>query len=115
MANNESGVLQDIAEIGKLTKKYQANFHSDLVQGLGRISINIKVLGLDFATISGHKTGGGQGGGALISSSNFQVTPMIIGGGQEKSVRSGTESVLAIAGFGLASALRTDNISENYI
>ncbi|ACR47596.1 NifS protein [Rickettsia peacockii str. Rustic] len=115
MANNESGVLQDIAEIGKITKKYEAKFHSDLVQGFGRIPINIKALGLDFATISGHKIGGGQGGAALISSSNFQVTPMIIGGGQEKSVRSGTENVLAIAGFGLASALRTDNISENYI
>ncbi|QQV75263.1 Cysteine desulfurase IscS [Rickettsia tillamookensis] len=115
MANNESGVLQDIAEIGKITKKYDARFHSDLVQGFGRIPINIKELGLNFVTISGHKIGGGQGGAALISNSNFQVTPIIIGGGQEKSVRSGTENVLAIAGFGLVAELITKDISEKYI
>ena len=115
MANNESGVIQDIAGIGKITKKYDARFHSDLVQGFGKIPINIKLLGLDFATISGHKIGGGQGGAALISSSNFQLIPIIIGGGQEKLVRSGTENVLAIAGFGLASELRRENISENYV
>ena len=115
MANNESGVLQDITKISEITKKYDARFHSDLVQSFGRIPINIKELGLDFVTISGHKIGGGQGGAALISNSNFQVTPMIIGGGQEKSVRSGTENVLAIAGLGLAAELTTKDISEKYI
>lgn len=115
MANNESGVLQDITKISEIAKKYDAKFHSDLVQSFGRISINIKELRLDFATISGHKIGGGQGGAALISNSNFQVTPMIIGGGQEKGIRSGTENVLAIAGFGLAAELMRKNIIENYI
>ncbi|AAY61697.1 cysteine desulfurase family protein [Rickettsia felis] len=115
MANNESGVLQDITKISEIAKKYDAKFHSDLVQGFGRIHINIKELGLDFATISGHKIGGGQGGAALISTSRFQLTPIIIGGGQEKSVRSGTENVLAIAGLGFAAELRRESISENYI
>ncbi|WCR57355.1 cysteine desulfurase family protein [Rickettsia asembonensis] len=115
MANNESGVLQDITKISEIAKKYDAKFHSDLVQSFGRISINIKELGLDFVTISGHKIGGGQGGAALISNSNFQVTPMIIGGGQEKGIRSGTENVLAIVGFGLAAELMRKNIIENYI
>jgi len=115
MANNESGVLQDIAKIGKITKKYDARFHSDLVQGFSRISINIKELGLDFATISGHKIGAGQGSSVLISNSNFQVTPIIIGGGQEKGIRSGTENVLAIAGLGLAAELMTKDIAEKYI
>ncbi|AFB21013.1 cysteine desulfurase family protein [Rickettsia canadensis] len=115
MANNESGVIQDIAEISKITKKYEAKFHSDLIQSLGRIPINIKDLGLDFATISGHKIGAGQGSSTLISNSNFQVTPMIIGGGQEKGIRSGTENVLAIAGLGLAAELITKDISEKYI
>ncbi|WP_040255836.1 cysteine desulfurase family protein [Rickettsia hoogstraalii] len=115
MANNESGVLQDITKISEIAKKYDAKFHSDLVQSFGRVSINIKELGLDFATISGHKIGGGQGGAALISNSNFQVTPMIIGGGQEKGIRSGTENVLAIAGLGLAAELITKDISEKYI
>ncbi|KIJ88867.1 cysteine desulfurase family protein [Rickettsia asembonensis] len=115
MANNESGVLQDITKISEIAKKYDAKFHSDLVQSFCRISINIKELGLDFVTISGHKIGGGQGGAALISNSNFQVTPMIIGGGQEKGIRSGTENVLAIVGFGLAAELMRKNIIENYI
>ncbi|MCZ6902439.1 MAG: cysteine desulfurase family protein [Rickettsia endosymbiont of Ixodes persulcatus] len=115
IANNESGVIQDIAEISKITKKYEAKFHSDLIQSLGKIPINIKELGLDFATISGHKIGAGQGSSALISNSNFHVTPMIIGGGQEKGVRSGTENVLAIAGLGLAAELVTKDISEKYI
>ncbi|ADE30017.1 cysteine desulfurase family protein [Rickettsia prowazekii] len=115
IANNENGVLQDIAAISKITKKYNAKFHSDLVQSFGKISLNIKELGLDFATISGHKIGGGHGCGALISNSNFQLIPIIIGGGQEKSVRSGTENVLAIAGFGLAAEFRRKDISKNYI
>jgi len=115
MANNESGVLQNIFKISEITKKYNAKFHSDLVQAFGKIITYIKDLGLDFATISGHKIGGGQGGAALISNANFPLTPMIIGGGQEKSVRSGTENVLAIAGFGLAAELVIKNIIENYI
>ncbi|MGX6960675.1 MAG: cysteine desulfurase family protein [Rickettsia endosymbiont of Pentastiridius leporinus] len=115
MANNESGVLQDITKISEIAKKYDAKFHSDLVQGFGKIPINIKELGLDFVTISGHKIGGGQGGAALISRYNFSLVPIIIGGGQEKNLRSGTENVLAIAGFGLAAELITKNISEKYI
>lgn len=115
MANNESGVIQDIAKISETAKKYDAKFHSDLVQAFCRISTNIKDLGLDFATISGHKIGGGQGGGALISISTFPLTPIIIGGGQEKGVRSGTENVLAIAGFGLAVDLMRKDIADRYI
>ncbi|HJD55903.1 MAG TPA: cysteine desulfurase [Rickettsia endosymbiont of Pyrocoelia pectoralis] len=115
IANNESGVLQNITKVSKIAKKYNAKFHSDLVQSFGKIPTHIKDLGLDFATISGHKIGGGQGGAALISNSNFQLAPIIIGGGQEKSVRSGTENVLAIAGFGLAAELMRKNILENYV
>lgn len=115
MANNESGVLQDLAEISKIAKKYDTKFHSDLVQSFGKIPTHIKELGLDFATISGHKIGGGQGGAALISTSCFPLTPIIIGGGQEKFVRSGTENVLAITGFGLAAELMKKNIAEHYV
>ncbi len=115
MANNESGVLQDLAKISEIAKKYEAKFHSDLVQSFGKIPTNIKELGLDFAIISGHKIGGGLGGAALISTSRFPLTSIIIGGGQEKSVRSGTENVLAIAGFGLAAELMKKNITENYV
>lgn len=80
MASNESGVLQDLAKISEIAKKYDARFHSDLVQSFGKIPTNIKELGLDFATISGHKIGGGLGGAALISTSRFPLTPIIIGG-----------------------------------
>lgn len=111
MANNESGVIQDITVISEIAKKYNAKFHSDLVQSFGKIPVNIKELGLDFATISGHKIGAGQGAAALISNYNFPLVPIIIGGGQEKNLRSGTENVLAIAGLGLAAELVTKDIS----
>ncbi|MFY9590115.1 cysteine desulfurase family protein [Rickettsia endosymbiont of Halotydeus destructor] len=112
LANNETGVIQDIAAISKITKKYGAALHSDCVQGLGRIPINIKSLGLDFCTISGHKIGAGFGSSALIASSKNSLTPLTIGGGQEKNMRSGTENVLAIACFGLAAEIVTTEIAD---
>ncbi|WP_342269994.1 cysteine desulfurase family protein [Rickettsia endosymbiont of Orchestes rusci] len=114
LANNETGVIQDIAAIAVIVKKYGAVFHSDCVQGFGRIPINIKSLGLDFCTISGHKIGAGQGSSALIASSKNILTPITIGGGQEKNIRSGTENVLAIACFSLASEIVTDEIEDRY-
>jgi cysteine desulfurase len=105
MANNETGVIQPIKEIVKIAKEFGAQVHSDCVQSFGKIELNIVDLGIDFVTISAHKIGGLQGAAALIAKSEFALKPMIVGGGQEKKMRSGTENVLAIAGFGLASEL----------
>ena len=105
-ANNETGIIQPIEEIIKITRKYQVPFHTDAVQAVGRININFLKLGIDMMTISSHKIGGPTGAGALISASKKNVLkPILFGGDQEDSLRSGTEPLLAIAGFGQAAEL----------
>ena len=104
-ANNETGVIQDIKEIAKIAHEYGALIHSDCVQAVGKISVDLLNLDIDFATISAHKIGGPIGSGALISKAKIQLVPQIIGGGQEKGLRSGTENIAAIAGFGAAAEL----------
>lgn len=102
LANNETGVIQPIAEIARLAKAKGALVHCDAVQAVGRIAIDIKKLGIDYLTISAHKIGGPQGAGALILGDDLPVESLILGGGQERNRRGGTENVAAIAGFGAA-------------
>ncbi|KJV57284.1 aminotransferase class-V family protein [Orientia chuto str. Dubai] len=102
LVNNETGVIQPLEEIINLAKKYQAWVHSDCSQAFGKISVNFTQLCLDFATISSHKIGGPVGAASLIARVPNFITPQIIGGGQEDGIRSGTENVAAIAGFGKA-------------
>ncbi len=105
-ANNETGIIQPIEKIIKITKKYKVTFHTDAVQAVGRISINFLKLGIDMMTISSHKIGGPAGAGALIVASKKHILkPLLHGGDQEDSLRSGTEPILAIAGFGQAAEL----------
>jgi cysteine desulfurase len=100
--NNESGVIQDIAAIAALAHRHGALFHTDATQAAGRIPLDMAGMGIDFLTLSSHKIGGPQGVGALVMGS-CGVTPVLLhGGGQEKSVRAGTENVAGIAGFGAA-------------
>ncbi|MCC8417816.1 MAG: cysteine desulfurase [Rickettsia endosymbiont of Bryobia graminum] len=114
LANNESGVIQNIKELTIIAKKYGADFHSDCVQAFGKIPVNIPELGIDFATISSHKVGGMQGSSVLITKKNHLLKAMMIGGGQEKNIRSGTENVIAIASFGLAAELVRKEIEKRY-
>ena len=105
-ANNETGIIQPIEKIIKIVKKYKVPFHTDGVQAVGRIKINFLKLGIDMMTISSHKIGGPSGAGALIVGSKKHILkPLLFGGGQEDSLRSGTEPILAIAGFGQAAEL----------
>ena len=105
-ANNETGIIQPIEKIIKITKKYKVPFHTDGVQAVGRIKINFLKLGIDMMTISSHKIGGPIGAGALIVASKKHILkPLLFGGDQEDSLRSGTEPILAIAGFGQAAEL----------
>jgi len=108
LANNETGVLQPIAEIACLARRYGARVHSDLVQAAGRLPIELASLDIDYATLSSHKIGGPQGVGALIVAPGQPVCPRLRGGAQEGRRRAGTENVPGIAGFGAAarSALR---------
>ena len=101
-ANNESGIIHPINEIAKIVKKYKGIIHCDGVQSLGKIEIDLDSLDLDLFSISSHKIGGPTGIGALLINTRNNITPEIIGGGQEKNLRSGTENFLGILGFGEA-------------
>jgi cysteine desulfurase len=104
LANNETGVIQPIAEIAEMVHGANGLLHVDAVQGPGRIDCNIEALRADLMTISSHKIGGPQGAGALVRRGELHMDPLIKGGGQERGYRAGTENVAAIAGFGAAAA-----------
>ncbi len=99
LVNNETGVIQPIKSLVKLAHKYNALVHCDAVQALGKIPINIKSLGVDYATFSAHKIGGPQGIGVLWVKPGIEYFPLIKGGGQENFKRAGTENISGIIGF----------------
>ena len=106
-ANNETGVIQPVAEIAALAEAQGALFHCDAVQAAGRLHVDMAALGIDFLSLSAHKLGGPQGVGALVMASGAmapgrQLAPLVSGGGQERAFRAGTENLPGIAGFGAA-------------
>ncbi len=102
LANNETGVLQDVATLASEARKAGAWLHTDAVQALGKIEVDFRALGVQAMTLSAHKLGGPLGAGALVLDKRVELSPLIAGGGQERGLRSGTENVAAIVGFGLA-------------
>jgi cysteine desulfurase len=112
-ANNEVGTIQPIKEISEICKKYQIPLHTDAVQAVGKVPINVKDLGVDALSISSHKINGPKGIGALFIKKGLTVTPQILGGGQENGMRSGTENVASIVGFGKACEIAKDKLSDN--
>jgi cysteine desulfurase len=105
LANNETGVIQPIADIAETVHAASGVLHVDAVQGPGRIACDISVLGADLLSLSSHKLGGPQGAGALVRRGDIHITDSLIkGGGQERGLRAGTENVAAISGFGAAAA-----------
>jgi cysteine desulfurase len=107
-ANNESGIINPINEISKIVKKYNGIFHCDGVQSLGKIDFNLDNLNVDLFSISSHKIGGPTGIGALLINVKNNLSPEIVGGGQEKNLRSGTENFIGILGFGeMVNEIRT--------
>ncbi len=102
LANNETGVLQDVVALGGDARKAGALLHTDAVQALGKIEVDFRALGVHAMTLSAHKIGGPLGAGALVVDKRVELSPLIAGGGQERGLRSGTENVAAIVGFGLA-------------
>tara|TARA_B100000768_G_scaffold104660_1_gene97214 strand:- start:97 stop:1236 length:1140 start_codon:yes stop_codon:yes gene_type:complete len=102
MANNETGVIQDMPGIIKWAKEQNIKIHTDAVQALGKINIDFEGLDVDAMTISSHKIYGPQGAAALILNKKIDLKPHMMGGGQEKGLRSGTENIAAIVGFGKA-------------
>ncbi len=112
LANNETGAIQPIAEIAKLTHQKGGLFHCDIVQAVGKIEVDLEKLNVDFASVSAHKIHGPQGVGALLIRKGLDINPLILGSGQEKSKRAGTYNVTGIAGFGEACKLAANQIDE---
>jgi len=107
-ANNETGVIQPIAEIGAIAKEAGIIFHSDAVQTAGRIPLNVRELGVDLLSMSGHKFGAPKGIGALYVSKGVELQPLLYGGRHERERRAGTENVAGAWAMGLAAASRLD-------
>ncbi len=110
-ANNETGVLQDIPSLAALAREQGVLFHTDAVQAAGKVALDFDRLGVHLLTLSGHKLYGPKGVGALIVDSQLDIEPLLVGGGQERGRRSGTENVAAIVGFGLAAELAADELA----
>jgi cysteine desulfurase len=104
-ANNETGVLQPVGEIGKIAAEADIYFHTDAVQAAGKVTIDVNEIGCDSLTISGHKFHAPQGVGALYIRKGTQLEPMLYGGSHERSRRAGTENVAGIVGLGKAAEL----------
>jgi cysteine desulfurase len=114
-ANNEVGTIQPIKEIAQIAREKNIIFHTDAVQAAGKTSIDVKELGIDLLSISSHKINGPKGVGALYIRNGVKISPMILGGGQESGLRSGTENVASIVGFGMACKLAKDNSNDNMV
>ena len=112
LANNEVGTVEPLQDIAKIAKKHNVLFHSDGVQVLGKLPIDVQKLGVDMMSFSAHKFYGPKGVGALYIKEGIAMKPLIAGGSQEKSLRAGTENVGGIAGLGRAAELVTKSLSD---
>ena len=112
-ANNEIGTIQPIKEISKIAKKYGILFHTDAVQAVGNIEIDVQELGIDILSMSGHKFHGPKGVGALYVRSGVTFEKFMNGGHQERNKRAGTENVASIVGMGKAITLANEHLEEN--
>lgn len=112
-ANNEIGTIQPIEEIGKIAKENNILFHTDAVQAIGQVPIDVKAMNIDLLSLSGHKLYGPKGIGALYIKKGVRLRALLHGGAQEKGRRAGTENVPAIVGLGKAIELANVNMEEN--
>ena len=110
LANNETGAIQDMELLHDFAKEKKALSHTDAVQAFGKIDVRFDELHIDAMTLSSHKIYGPQGVGALILNKRSDIEPLIYGGGQEKNLRSGTENIAAIVGFGKACELISESM-----
>ena len=112
LANNETGVIQPLREVSSIAHKYHSVVHCDGVQALGKLELNMDLLNVDLLSLSPHKAGGPKGIGALIISDGLDLEPQLVGGGQEFSLRAGTENFVSVTGFAAACAEVRNNSQE---
>ncbi|CAO3446671.1 cysteine desulfurase family protein [Azospirillum largimobile] len=112
LVNNETGVVQPVADASRIAHAHGALVHCDAVQAAGRLPLLLSALGADLMTLSAHKLGGPTGVGALILGEGLEPDALIRGGGQERRKRAGTENLLGIVGFGAAARLALDGLAE---
>jgi len=112
LANNETGVRQDIKELCAITHEAGALFHTDAIQAFGKIPVDFRDLAVDMMSLSAHKIGGPQGMGAFVALEKITLHPLSFGGGQEVGRRSGTENLAGIAGFAKAASLVPKNLTD---
>lgn len=113
MVNNEIGTVQPIKELAAVAKKHGVLFHTDAVQGLGNVPIDVKDLGVDFLSMSAHKIYGPKGIGALYMRRGIRISTFMHGGAQESKKRAGTENTAGIVGFGKAAEMAMEGLSEH--
>ena len=111
-ANNVVGTLQPIEELAHLTKLHDVLFHTDAVQAGGKIPLDVKQLNVDLLSLSAHKLHGPKGIGALYVRKDVKLSPIVFGGGQERGLRSATENVAGIVGFGMAAEIARQELEE---
>jgi cysteine desulfurase len=112
--NNEIGSILDLKRTGDFCRQYQAIFHSDCVQTIGHYPINFADTGVHYASGAGHKFHGPKGSGILYINEEIKASPLILGGGQERNVRAGTENVYGIIGFAKALEIATNEFDHDY-
>lgn len=112
LANNETGILQPVADAAAIVREAGGLTVCDGVQGLGKTAVNVALLGADYLALSAHKIGGPQGVGALWHRAGAPLKAVLHGGGQERGLRSGTENVAGIAGFGAAATAAVQGLAE---
>jgi cysteine desulfurase len=112
-ANNEIGTIQPIAEIGKIAREHGIYFHTDAVQSVGKIPVDVKSMNVDMLSLSSHKLYGPKGIGALYIKKGVRLEPIIHGGGHERGLRPGTENVPAIVGLGKACEISEKNLDKD--
>lgn len=113
LANNEIGTIEPIAEIAEIAKKHGVTFHTDAVQAVGAIPVDVNELKVDLLTLTAHKVYGPKGIGALYIRKGTRIKPIIHGGSHERNMRAGTESVAQMAGLGKAAEIAKKELNEN--
>ena len=111
--NNEVGSIQDVLRAAEITKQRSgAVFHTDAVQALGKVDLDLSATAIDLASFSAHKVGGPKGVGCLVARGSVRLDPQLLGGGQERGLRSGTPNVAGIVGFGKAAEIAASRVDE---